>query len=130
MESKLGLNFDLVNEARTSAAHVAADVQRFIDLHTTVAVERTVCRLLGVDGVNDMDVPMPNVIVDELMNRSLLPLGAARIIGCAILETGLGPQGIAEAVDRGELDLSKLPSYPDEQVRKVCQRNRKTHVSR
>ena len=38
MESKLGLNFDLVNEARTSAAHVAADVQRFIDVHTTVTV--------------------------------------------------------------------------------------------
>ena len=41
MESKLGLNFDLVNEARASAAHVAADVQCFIDLHTTVTVSMT-----------------------------------------------------------------------------------------
>ena len=51
MKSKLGLNQALVNEARTSAARVAEDTQRFIDLHTTVAVERTVCRLLGIDGV-------------------------------------------------------------------------------
>ena len=31
MESKLGLNFDLVNQARASAAYVADDTQRFID---------------------------------------------------------------------------------------------------
>ena len=67
MESKLGLNFELVNQARASAAKVADDTQRFIDQHTTVTVERAVCRLLGIDGVNDMDVPMPNVVVDHLM---------------------------------------------------------------
>ena len=33
MESKLGLNFDLVEKARTSAANVAADVQGFIENH-------------------------------------------------------------------------------------------------
>ena len=52
MESKLGLNMELVNQARQSAAKVADDVQVFIDQHTTVTVERAVCRLLGVDGVN------------------------------------------------------------------------------
>lgn len=52
MESKLGLNLELVNQARQSAAHVADDTQRFIDQHTTVTVERAVCRLLGIDGVN------------------------------------------------------------------------------
>ena len=31
MESKLGLNFELVNQARASAAKVADDTQRFID---------------------------------------------------------------------------------------------------
>ena len=86
MESKLGLNQELVNEARASAAHVAADVQRFIDRHTTVTVERTVCRLLGIDGVNEMDVPMPNVVVDCLCENALLPLGAAWVLGCAVLE--------------------------------------------
>jgi mannose-6-phosphate isomerase-like protein (cupin superfamily) len=117
MESKLGLNFELVNEARTSAAHVAADVQRFIDQHTTVTVERAICRLLGIDGVNEMDVPMPNVVVDNLMENSLLPLGAAWVIGNAILETGLDPQGVAEAIDKGELDLTKLPAHSDSEIR-------------
>jgi beta-lysine 5,6-aminomutase alpha subunit len=117
MESKLGLNFELVAQARASAARVAADVQRFIDQHTTVTVERAVCRLLGIDGVNEMDVPMPNVLVDNLTENSLLPLGAAWVIGNAILETGKDPQGVAEAVDRGELDLAKLPAHSDSDIR-------------
>ena len=50
MESKLGLNMELVNQARQSAAHVADDTQRFIDQHTTVTVERAVCRLCGLSG--------------------------------------------------------------------------------
>ena len=75
MESKLGLNFELVNRARASAAKIADDTQHFIDQHTTVTVERAVCRLLGIDGVNDMDVPLPNVVVDHLMANSLLPVG-------------------------------------------------------
>lgn len=36
MESKLGLNFELVNRARASAAKIADDTQHFIDQHTTV----------------------------------------------------------------------------------------------
>ena len=119
MESKLGLNMELVNQARQSAAKVADDVQVFIDQHTTVTVERAVCRLLGIDGVNDMDVPMPNVVVDHLLAVSLLPAGAAWAIGNAMVETGKDPQAVAEAVDSGELDLSKVPAHSDEEIRAV-----------
>ena len=119
MESKLGLNMELVNQARQSAAKVANDVQAFIDQHTTVTVERAVCRLLGIDGVNDMDVPMPNVVVDHLLAVSLLPAGAAWAIGNAMVETGKDPQAVAEAVDSGELDLSKVPAHSDEEIRAV-----------
>ena len=78
-----------------------------------------VCRLLGVDGVNDMDVPMPNVVVDHLLAVSLLPAGAAWAIGNAMVETGKDPQAVAEAVDSGELDLSKVPAHSDEEIRAV-----------
>ena len=117
MESKLGLNFELVNRARASAAKIADDTQHFIDQHTTVTVERAVCRLLGIDGVNDMDVPLPNVVVDHLMANSLLPVGAAWAIGNAMVETGKDPQGVAEAVNSGELDLSKVPAHSDAEIR-------------
>ena len=117
MQSKLNLNGELVDRARQSAANIAKDTQRFIDQHTTVTVERAVCRLLGIDGVNEMDVPMPNVVVDHLMANSILPVGAAWYIGNAMVETGLDPQGVAEAIDRGELDMSKLPAHSDADIR-------------
>ena len=77
MESKLNLNLELVAKARASASKVADDVQQFIDVHTTVTVERAVCRLLGIDGVNDVEVPLPNVVVDHMLEKGILPGGAA-----------------------------------------------------
>ena len=50
MESKLNLNRNLVDKARESARRIAEDPLNFIALHTTVTVERAVCRLLGIDG--------------------------------------------------------------------------------
>ena len=43
LESKLNLDFKLVEQARAHASRVADDTQRFIDGYTTVAVERTIC---------------------------------------------------------------------------------------
>ena len=47
--SKLGLDQSLISKARNSAKNVALDVQAVIDEPPTVAVERTVCRLVGID---------------------------------------------------------------------------------
>ena len=113
MTSKLNLNFDRVEEARAHAARVADDTQRFIDRHTTVTVERAVCRLLGIDGVNDFGVPLPNVVVDHLTDRGALASGAAFWLGSAMAGTGKTPQELAEAVAAGELDLTALPVHDD-----------------
>ena len=117
MKSKVGLDQALVDRARASAAKVAEDTQRFIDRHTTVAVERTVCRLLGIDGVNDVEVPLPNVVVDHLCAKDILGDGAALRIGNAMAELGLSPQEIAEGIDRGEIDLAAMPVRSEEEIR-------------
>lgn len=119
MESKLNLNQELVDQARESAHKVAGDVQGFIDLHTTVTVERAVCRLLGVDGVNEMESPLPNVLIDHLMEKEVLSTGVAFYLGNAMIETGLTTQEIAEKVDAGELDLTKLPINDKDKIVKV-----------
>ena len=119
LESKLNLNFDLVEQARNHASKVADDTQRFIDRHTTVAVERTVCRLLGIDGVNSFDVPLPNVVVEHLTAKGALAQGAAFWIGNAMVETGKDPQAIAQAVSDGSLDLTALPVHPDADIDKA-----------
>ncbi len=115
--SKIGLDLELVKQARESAGHIADDIQNFVDANTTVTVERTVCRLLGIDGVNDVEVPMPNVVVDHLKEKNLLGKGAAYWIGNAVCATGLDPQSIAEGIAKGEIDLSAFTIYPDEEIR-------------
>jgi len=110
MNSKLNLNFETVSKARSHAKNIALDTQEFIDLHTTVAVERTVCRLLGIDGIDSVGVPLPNVVVDNIVKNDALSLGAAYFIGNAMLNTGLSPQEIAEKVAKGQLDLTTLES--------------------
>ena len=108
LESKLNLDFKLVEQARAHASRVADDTQRFIDGCTTVAVERTICRLLGIDGVDVQEVPLPSVVVDHLMDKGALPQGASFWIGNAMLETGKKPQELAEAVANDGLDLTSL----------------------
>ncbi len=109
MKSKLNLNQELVASSREIAKAIAADTQKFIDNHSTVAVERTICRLLGIDGVNEMEVPLPNVVVENIEAGNGLGVGAAIYIGNAMLTYGLSPQEVAEKVAAGELDLTKIP---------------------
>ncbi len=116
MQSKLSLDQNLIDQARTSARFVAEDVQSYIDLHTTVTVERAVCRLLGVDSVNADGVPLPNVVVDHLMEKGVLGQGAAWWLGNAMAETGLTPQDIAQKAAAGELDLAALPDHGTDAV--------------
>ena len=116
MESKLNLDFKLVEQARAHASRVADDTQRFIDERTTSTVERTICRLLGIDGVDAQDVPLPNVVVDHLMDKNALSQGAAFWIGNAMVETGKDPQAIAEDVANDKLDLTALPTHGEAEI--------------
>jgi len=114
--SNLNLDKNLINSARQSARQIAEDMQKFIDLHTTIAVERTVTRLLGVDGINDVGTPLPNVVVENIKNNGGLSIGAAYYLSNAVLNTGLSTQEIAEKVAAGELELTKLPARPDNEI--------------
>ena len=109
--SKLNLNFELVEKARKSARNIALNTQEFIYKHTTVAVERTVCRLLGIDGVDKFEVPLPNVVVENIVRANGLGLGVAYYIGNAMVELKLTPQEIAEKVANNEIDLTKIKEH-------------------
>ncbi len=55
---------------------------------TTVSVERSVTRLLGVDGADALEVPLPNVLVDHVHARGGLGRGIAHWLGNALIQTG------------------------------------------
>ena len=126
--NKLNLDFDLVAEARQSAKVIAEDIQGMIDLHTTVAVERTVLRLLGVDGIDDIERPLPNVVVDAVKDKGGLPLGLAYWMGNAMIQTGKSAQEIAEAVSAGELDLMEIPQGDYNEIKEIVTKCAKESV--
>ena len=121
MQSKLGLDFKKVAHARELAGNIAQDVQSFVERYTTVAVERTLCRLMGIDGVDENGVPLPNVVVEHLKERGALKEGVLYFLACAMLHTGSTPQTIAEQVAAGQLDLTQVPAASRAQIDEVLQ---------
>jgi beta-lysine 5,6-aminomutase alpha subunit len=127
--SKLDLDQGLVESCRAAAARIAADVAEQIAGMTTVSVERTVARLFGVDGANELGAPLPNVLVDHVRSHGGLGKGVAYWIANAMLHSegagrtdGLvdgptGAQEIADAVEEGVLHLCALPLAPEGAIR-------------
>jgi beta-lysine 5,6-aminomutase alpha subunit len=115
--SKLDLDPGIVAACREAAARIAAQVSEQITGRTTVSVERSVTRLLGMDGADGLEVPLPNVFVDHVHDGGGLGRGVAYWVGNAMLQTGRTPQQIAEAVSAGDLDLFALESAEEGAIR-------------
>ncbi len=115
--SKLDLDPGVVAVCREAAAQIAAQVSEQISGRTTVSVERSVTRLLGIDGADGLEVPLPNVLVDHVHDGGGLGRGVAYWVGNAMLQTGKAPQQLAEAVSAGEIDLFALESAEEAAIR-------------
>ena len=102
----LKLDQPLVDEARALARHIVAPVIDYINAHTTVSIERATLRLIGVDGVDETGVPLPNSIVDSA--SLLLPGGILRPYVASMLQSNLDVQAAAEAIGRSELSLCEV----------------------
>ena len=108
-KSKVGIDFKKVDYARGLARRIADDVQQFVEQYTTVAVERTLARLMGIDNVDGNDVPLPNVVVDSIQAKGALSRGVLFFLANAVAATGDTPQRLAERVASEQLDLTSFP---------------------
>ncbi len=115
--SKLDLDPGVIAACRAAATQIAEQVAEQIAGRTTVSVERSITRLLGVDGADELEVPLPNVLVDHVHEHGGLGRGVAYWLGNAMLQTGRSPQQIADAVSAGELVLSKLQFAEEPAIR-------------
>jgi beta-lysine 5,6-aminomutase alpha subunit len=104
----LRLNSDLVDRARAAASAIADDIQQHIEKHTTDTTERATLRLLGISGVNEIDVPLVNVVAEHA--RELLPGGIMRPFVDLMIQTGRSAQEVAEGVASGDLVLADVPA--------------------
>lgn len=116
MTTKLGLDETMIRRGREAAGQIADMVHQYISARTTIAVERTVLRLFGVDGVNAEGVPLPNIIADELHEAGRLGGGVTRLFVNGLIQTGLSVQELADAVATGTVNLFELPLAKDDVV--------------
>ncbi len=91
MAGKLGLSSERIERCRGFARRVADGVRDETAKYTTVATERTVLRLLGVDGVDADEVPVPNRVVDTLQASGRLSRGVGVWMGSALARGAAGP---------------------------------------
>jgi len=117
--NKLNLDFSLVEGARKIARNIAIDTQKFINKHSTTSIERTICRLLGIDGVDEFGVPLPNIVVDHVQKSGLINNGIALYLGNTILHTNLSPQNIAEKVSQEQLSMNEFPLSNISEIKEV-----------
>ncbi len=114
----LTLDKKMIKRARTAAREITASFGWLFEEYSSVTIERTVLRLLGIDGALSDGKPLPNVIIDDLQARGALSAGAAGWIINACTALGKTPQEIADLTAAGELDLTKVKSQPPDVVSK------------
>jgi len=120
MTLSIALDESAAARARAAAHAIADDVWEHIDAHTTDSVERTALRLLGVVGVDEVDVPLVNVVVER--GRDLLHDGIVGPFVDLVQGTGLEAQEVAEGVAAGRLSLAPVPADRRESVRaRACE---------
>lgn len=114
---KLTLDRDQIDQCRELSEKIVHPIQKYIDLHSSIAVERSVIRLLGMNGSNENGLPYPNLILEKL-DRRKLSQGIATWIGAAKLKfPRLGGQKLAQKIADGSIDLNRFQEPPNEKVK-------------
>ncbi len=121
--SKLNLDRDLIDRCRELAESLVHPVQKYIDFHSTVAIERATLRLFGLYGAydieSDMAYPLANVVIDKL-DKQRLPMGICTWIAAAkIANPKLPLFRLALQIASGDIDLNTLPEPSPDAVRKA-----------
>lgn len=128
--AELKLDWEKVNKAREAARLIAEDTINYTQQYTTTTVERSVCRLLGIDGVDPMDVPLPNIVVEHLSDKNMLGYGASYWLGQAAITLGKNVQELAEMVSNGELDLTQTNPVDPFEIQLWAERKAEETVAR
>ena len=115
-QSKLNLDNEIVENCKELAKNIVVKVFSEIEDKTTKSVERTIARLFGIDGVNEDDIPYPNLLVDFLERKKLLKDGVANYLGKTMVKTGKEAQEIAEMIDKNEMKQKDIENRGNEKV--------------
>ncbi len=136
MKEKLKLDKSTIDRARSLASSIVDEVYSVISAYSTDAIERTIIRLLGVDGVDDVGIPLPNAVITWAKEMKLLGDGIARPFGTVMVTHNLTPQATAEMIAKGDVTLIENVHAPgwkkavDEYANRALERIRANRTKR
>lgn len=114
--SKLKLDSSMIESSRSYAMAIANDVQSYIDQHTTVSVERTVLRLLGIDGVDLFDVPLVNRMVDDIKNNGDITKGVSHYVAATLKSLNIDLDELCQRYKHHKVSLLDHPLLSKDEV--------------
>ncbi len=120
MDNKLELDRKKVDLARETAGKIAETLHSWIGDYTTTTTERAAARLLGIDGVDQGEVPLPNVMVEKLDQAGILDRGLVPWLAKAVVARNESPQKIAEDLATGVLKVDDVHDIEEEKWRAVA----------
>jgi len=98
----LKLDQKLIQKCRKLAKEIADPIEELIQTHTTVSIERSVLRLIGIEDAlrepGGQYYPLVNIIVEDLKKQSVLSRGVLYWFVNGLIATQLQPQELALAV--------------------------------
>lgn len=123
--AKLNLDRDKVDRCRELADHLVHPIQKYIDLHSTVSIERATLRLLGLNHAEDKmagePYPLANLVIDKIDKRKLASGIATWLAAAKIKNPRYDLHKICLKIAQGEIDLNELQEPAQDVVRKTIQ---------
>lgn len=116
----LALDKNVVSRCRELADKIAKPIENLIDTHTTVAIERSVLRLLGVEGAIQQGggqwFPEVNIIVEDLRRESVLSHGVLHWFVNGMIQTKMTARELGTAVALRKVNLTKLARSSEKEI--------------
>jgi beta-lysine 5,6-aminomutase alpha subunit len=132
----LNLDREVISRCRALAERISTPVEKMIQSHTTVAIERATLRLLGVSGAvanqGGQLFPEANVIVEDLRKAKALDRGVLHWFANGMIQKKMTAAELGAVVASRKVDLLKLPRAPEKEViqksRELCELAKKNLV--
>jgi beta-lysine 5,6-aminomutase alpha subunit len=115
---KLAISSQQVQHCRAMALAIAEEVEIEIARMSTISVERSLLRLLGMDGAT-AGVPWVNEFLERMEEHSVLEDGALYWLGNTLCATNLSIAEIGQEVGEGRLDVVQTVRRPREDIQEV-----------
>lgn len=117
--NKLNLNQEQINDSRLLAKKISDQVFDFTSQYSTLSVERSVLRMIGIDGVNSIGEPLPNQMVDEIKEQGDITLGVSLYLASALVYYHLSLSDFIKGYLEGTCSLTNIPLVTIKEAKEV-----------